>query len=797
MKINNPAELITFLKHALIRHKLAILLCIIGVMIPILYYNHTTTPVYEASVTVIFNDGTNPLDNTLDPMRRFYRETSILNHIEEIKSHALAEVIKENLSDSILARIELPDPPPPHFDKDRYLTNVIKGSISASVIRNTDVIQISADTPDRFLSMIIANTAAEVLQESGHLDKQNEATGVRDFIEQQLQFYHKQLNNAEQKLRRYKETHKITSLENESTEILKRITDCEVSYNQARTQRSATEEKLNAIRKRLNAHQADLANKISNVSSPILQSLQERLAELQEQYARLQVQHYKGTHPKMVGLNKEIEQTKKSIRDEVLKLTPKDFELDPLKQINSYLTEILTMEIELESYKAQEKACRSLLNEYEDALKDLPAKEFELANLMREKTVNEKIYIDLMQKREEARISAAEEFASCRIIDSAQLPTKPAKPNKKLNLALGLVMGSILGLGLAFLLETMNSSLRTSEDVESLTSWPVLATIPQMDLAALDKKDNLAEDLKIEVPQDPYARGGMYSYFYPKSIVAEAYRVLRTNMQFHHESHKIKAILLSSVSASEGKSTSTANLGITLTKLGLKVLIIDADLRRPAMHKLFGLDNEPGLADVLKNHHTIINDLAAEERERSFNDKVDDSPVWSTIQNLKGHNKDVNALEENLQDFSVETQKAQEKNTPASPYINFLNVSLIESIQTTPVPGLKVLTSGKNLPNPSEILSTESMAWLLNLLRQKYDIILIDSPPLLLVPDSMIITKLVDGVIFVIESGKNEEKMLKKAQQFLDKTKTNVLGAILNRVDPKIMYKDKDYYYFG
>jgi tyrosine-protein kinase Etk/Wzc len=760
-------------------------------------YNKIAPPAYQASVSIIFEDISNPLrQDTYDPLRSFYRETYILNRIEEIKSRSLAEEIAAALPTDIVNRFNFPEDPAPDFNKQEFVTAQIQASISAGSVRKTDIIKINAQTHDPFLSKILANTAAEVLRSRNLKIKRNEVSGVREYIEEQLAVFKEQLQRSEETLKEFKELNSITSLEQESQEILRRITAAEVIYNQVKAQRKSTEERLTVIHDKLSVKREELVPTITNISSPWMQQLKDRLIELQVQYARLQVQDYPPEHPKMVQLQQEIDQTKKSLTNEALKLAQGGIVVDPLSQINTYLTESFSLEIELETLKAQEQALKKVVSEYEQTLKALPVKEFELANLLRNRTVNEKIYMMLLEKREEARISEAEKIANLRIIDEAQLPLFPIKPRKRLNLAIGLMMGLFIGFGLAFLLEYMDTTLKTSEEIEKLTTWSVLAAVPKFDIAP-NGRFNFSKLPKDKLAKEPRVLKGLLSSLKPTGKAAESYRVLRTNIQFLRDSQKFNKILITSLSAQEGKSTTATNLGITLTGLGLRVLIIDADLRRPTIHEIFGIEKEPGLSDILMNHHTIINGIAAENREMEFYDKANDSPVWSTIQNLKNYKKDVGALEENFKDFTLEvSEKNKEVIQPQAQYVNLLNTSLIETIQATEINNLKILTSGKFLTNPSEILSTVSMKWLLEVVNKKYDLILIDSPPLLLVPDSMVMSSIVDGVLFVLESEKNEESMVLNAQKFLEKTNSRVIGVVLNRVDPKMMYRDKDYYYY-
>lgn len=794
MENQDSRQLYNLFLRLIFQRKWQIVLCTLAVLLPIGLYNELATPVYESSVSIIFNEAASPLTNyDSDPLRKYYRETSILNRIEEIESRSLAEEIAESLSPDLIDKFQFPDDPPPYFNRDDFVVDKIEESLSAHVVRQTDVVKITVETHDPVLCQTLSNRAAEVLRARSLRIKRDEVSGVREVIEEQLGVFQDQLQRSEQELKEFKESEGISSLELQTEEILKRITDCEILANQVKAELSAKEQRYDVITQKLAAQKQELLPSMSNVSSPWFESQKERLTELQVQITRLRVQDYPSDHPKLVQLQNEFNKTKESLSQEIMKVAEGEFISDPLSQLNTYITESINLEIELQALRAQEKACAKVVNDYEQRLKTLPDKELRLANLIRKREVNDKIYMMLYEKREEAKISEAERAANVRIIDDAQLPEVPIRPNKKLNLALGLAMGLALGFGLAFFRETMNKTLRTSDDIEELTTWPVLANIPTIEFS----KKSYPE---MDISDDPIVKRGMFTALEPKSMSSEAFRVLRTNMQFLNENKKYKTILVSSLSAAEGKSTTTTNLAISLTKLGHRVLIIDADLRRPSIYKLLEVDKQPGLGDILTNHQTLINDLAAEDREQEFYENATDSPVWSTIQNLKNHKRDVGELVENYQDFSMDesnNNNDEAREAAKSRYINFLNVSLIESIQSTAVKNLKVLASGKELDNPSELVSTNSMHWLLDVAKKKYDFILVDSPPLLLVPDCMVLSKMVDGVLLVVEADKNEQKMLLRVKQFLDKTKTKVVGVVLNRVDPKMMYSDEDYYYFG
>lgn len=206
----------------------------------------------------------------------------------------------------------------------------------------------------------------------------------------------------------------------------------------------------------------------------------------------------------------------------------------------------------------------------------------------------------------------------------------------------------------------------------------------------------------------------------PKSPVAEAYRILRTNLQFTAVDKALKTILVTSADPSEGKSTTVANLGTVMAQIGAKVIIIDCDLRRSEQHKLFDLPNNTGLTNIL-----------------------------------------VGGLETN------------------------------QVLTNTKVPNLKVITSGPLPPNPAELLGSEKTPELLNKLTEMADIVLVDSPPILMVADAAILSSLVDGVILVIKSAKTKLEAIKQAKERLGKANARIVGTVLNGVESSHSY----YYY--
>ena len=275
-------QIVTQIIFIVKQRKLQILLTTLLVLVPVILYNEVAPEIYEANVSIIFEDISNPLNNdNYSQLRTYQRETYILNKIQEIESRAVAEEIAVGLSPDLIKRFPFPEELPPDFDEIEFLTDEIKGGLSTSVIRRTDVVRIKFSTEDPFLSMSLANKIAEVLRTRNLKQKKMEASGLLEFIEGQKDVFQAKLNESEQRLKEFKKKNKITSLQRESEEILRRITDAEVRYNQTKTQRRATAERLKTVKEKLSINRKKLVPLATDVSSPAYAKLKQALVDLQ------------------------------------------------------------------------------------------------------------------------------------------------------------------------------------------------------------------------------------------------------------------------------------------------------------------------------------------------------------------------------------------------------------------------------------------------------------------------------------------------------------------------------------
>src|SRR5882672_3759144 len=264
-------QIISTLGSVLRRRKRLLFLCLLGVLAPILYYNQTAVPVYEASTSLVFEELNSPVPNEV--FNPTSREVQLLNRIEEMNSRAFADDIARALPDSLRARIPMPEEIPAGFDSLQYVGEVIHESVTAYPIRNSNMVRIRVQISDPYLCMTVANLSQSVLQERNYRIRQEGATDLRRFIEEQLARFKGQLRESEDDLMKFKERNKITSLDSESRETLRKMTEAEVLYNTTRADRGAAKQRLVAVEQTLATERGALVPSVTNIASPSAQSL--------------------------------------------------------------------------------------------------------------------------------------------------------------------------------------------------------------------------------------------------------------------------------------------------------------------------------------------------------------------------------------------------------------------------------------------------------------------------------------------------------------------------------------------
>jgi len=420
-------------------------------------------------------------------------------------------------------------------------------------------------------------------------------------------------------------------------------------------------------------------------------------------------------------------------------------------RITSLQEEIVTIELQLISLKSkytdehpEVQAVRRKLDESKKNLdeaisqlteqhKDLSAKEIKLIQLKRNVKVAEDIYLMFRTKHEEARILVAEEAEDVEIIEPALLPTRPIKPNVNFNITIGIISGLLVGLILAFVTESFDTSIGRIDDIEELIKVPVLGIIPNTALEKIGKRYFERFRKKPRIEQGELSQERLVVLFDPSSIAAEAYKSLRTNLDLTGLKKFGNCIVITSSAPQEGKTQTLCNLAIAFAQSGQKTLIVGSDFRKPTIYKLFGLPKSPGLSEVL----------------------IGNIPWKEAI------------------------------NTTTDMLLGKLEYDKI--IKTKGIENLHIMTCGEHTPTPSELLSFPEMSTLIQEFKQNYDLVLFDSAPTLPVTDSAILGAKADGAILVYQAGKTSRNALIRSKIQLENVNVKILGIVINNLKARLV----------
>jgi succinoglycan biosynthesis transport protein ExoP len=381
--------------------------------------------------------------------------------------------------------------------------------------------------------------------------------------------------------------------------------------------------------------------------------------------------------------------------------------------------------------------------------KELSGKEIRLAQLKRNVAMNQDIYQMFNTKHEEARILEAEKAEDVSIIEKAMIPSAPIKPNKNLNMIIGIFSGLLIGLIMAFVSESLDTTIGRIDDIEELLKVPVLGIIPHTGLEK--RKTSILSIFQKEekISDTPDLHKKLVALFDPTSVAGEAYKSLRTNLDLTGLRKVGNAIVITSSAPQEGKTQTLCNLGIAMAQAGQKVILIGSDFRKPMIYKLFGLKRSPGLSEVL----------------------IGKAP-WRKV-----------------------------ANTATDILLGGLEYEKI--LKTPGIENLHIITCGERTPNPAELLSFAEMDELIQELKQEFDVILFDSSPTLPVTDSAILGAKADGVILVYQAGKTARQALFRSKIQLENVDVKVIGVVINNLKAKYIedvtpYQRYRYYgYYG
>lgn len=352
----------------------------------------------------------------------------------------------------------------------------LRKAVSIQTVTGANLIKISVESPDPQLARDLANGLAEEFIRQNELFNRTQARGAREFIAEQLEIVSAELASAEEALKNYKQEHMVFAPEEEVKAILNQLTQLESLRAVAIVGQQEVAARLAEINKQLAGVDSRIIASTTITNDPLIQELKAKLTALEIELSGAR-EKYTDKHPTVLSLIAQIEEVKARMKREAERVVSTETEaLNPVyqelyQQAGQLMVEALAMEVRLDTLA-------KLIAEQEQQFVQLPEKELQLANLVRNAKVSEQIYIMLRQKYEEVRITEAMESANVRVVDAALEPLEPIRPRKMLNVAIAAVLGLFVGVGLAFAIEFMDTTVKTAEEVEQLLELPVLGQIP-------------------------------------------------------------------------------------------------------------------------------------------------------------------------------------------------------------------------------------------------------------------------------------------------------------------------------
>ncbi len=598
------------------------------------------------------------------------------------------EVIQsEKILDRVIERLDLDTRWQAKYNSPQKLKNsesrdLLRHMIELRPARNTSLIDITVFSDDKEEAKLLANTIAEVYQDYRKKQREELIQGGMKAFKDELEEQGRLVRKQEEEVNRLRKELNVVDTDPQSIQPGSSLGPVNVlHYNslkiEAETQYVKEETLLNKLRE---LTPDELKQTIPTAApDPILsQLLQDQIAA--ETLLVKQQNDLGAAHPDVLRTEKLLAEYKKQTDQRVKGI-------------------IEGIKVTVESYRAQ-------VQNSEDKLDEARKRDIAIAEQTRPYYVAKNELERLRKFQEILALRTAQESVELKmpttvmveLIETAEAGSRPVKPNKPLNIALGIIIGLVVGVGLAFFIEYLDTSVKTIDDVERTLQSPVLGVIPQ----------NVGYLLE-EGAESPHA---------------EAYRVLRTNLLFSRKDDKLNTIAVVSAGAGEGKSTTVCNLATVFAQSGQRVVMVDSDLRRPTLHKVLHVGNSLGLTNYLLKQNTLE-----------------------------------------------------------------------EVIQTVPaMPTLDFLASGK-LPSSSlGILSSAQMKDLISELKQRYDFVFFDSPPIMGVSDASILASEVDMTLQVIQYRRYPQPMNIRAKQLIEKVGGNLIGIVLNNIN---MSQDESYYYYS
>jgi polysaccharide biosynthesis transport protein len=546
-----------------------------------------TTPIYEAHTQVLIEKDT-PKVGTLSTMfqesdgwynddfyqtqyrmlqsRSLARETATAMHLDKRPAHMVAPVASISVTGAISDGIgwakslimgappAAPRPAVADSDPMAPYVNDVLGALTVTPVRNSRLVEIRFTSTDPQLAADMANAHSKAYIQQNTEMRFGASKDATDWLNDRLADQRKKVEESEAALQRYKEQHDAVAVEDRQNIVVQRLADLNGAATKAKMARIEKESEYNQIKMVQGTPAIESVPAV--MSNEYVQKLKSQIGDLQRQEAQL-AEKYGDRHPEMVKMRMAVQTGQAKLDSEINKV-------------------VESVKAEYQAALAQENSLMGALNTQKSEALGLNRKGIEYSVLSREAESNRQVYEALLQRTKETGISGELKTSNIRVVDAAEVPASPILPQRQHDLILAAIAGSVLALGLVFLFEYLDNRIKSPQELRQHLGLAFLGMVPAIDSSGPTLLHNA-------VPP----------------AFAEAIRSVRTNVLFSSADEGVRTIVVTSAGPGEGKSLFSSNLSVSLAQAGQRVLHIDADMRRPRVHEIFEVSQEPGLSNLL------------------------------------------------------------------------------------------------------------------------------------------------------------------------------------------------------
>jgi len=666
--------------HVMLERRWLVITAFISVFILSIIYLVKAIPIYQATATLQINKESNSVMDIGSPIVFNSNDQEYLQtQYKNLLSRSLIESVVEDLD---LKKDE-------RYSQAQDTVRAVQGDITISPVRLSRLVEVSVEHPSPRVAAEMTNKLLQNFLALNQDQKRDRALDSYNFLTSQVQGLANDVRQARRAVFDFRKKEKMPSLEESQNTLKAQLDQANANYLQAEEEAVQAQQKLDTVNNLLaemksESRELDISSIPEIASSVIIQGLRIDRARAQAELAKLE-ERYLEKWPAVKEAKEQIEEYTHRIQEQA------QYELEALRTAARFSR----------AKADRAKASYELAQREMSRLNELKV---EYDNLVMEQEQSEQIYLTMLGKTKEMDLNTKDMYQNLVIVDQAIVPFNPVKPRKALTLLLGMIGGMGLGFALAFFANYLDDSVKSQDDVETYLKLNFLGYIPNIKSNSLVERDQQA-------------------HLHPQSNAAEGFRTVRAAISLVHKSDKFKVLAFTSTIPSEGKSLVTSNLAIVTAQTGVRTLLIDADLRRPSMHKAFQMQSPVGLSAYLTGQVTDVDEI----------------------------------------------------------------------IRKTEIPNLDIMCCGAVPDNPSELVGSKKMGELLNAVRDKYDRVFVDCPPVSAVSDPLMVASRTDGIVFVTKFNKIRRDHARRTVQRIQDAGVFILGNVINDID----FEGKDSYYYS